>query len=337
MGYAHVQGQSQRVGGSRRNPTEAEMISAWIAERREFLEALPHDSKGHSKPQLKDIVAVVTPFSAQAGLIRQELRKRGIDKVTVGTVHALQGAERDVVLFSSVYTHDDRVSEFFFDRDKTMLNVTVSRARDSFIVFGDMAIFDPGVPERPSGLLARYLFSDEGNEIVDVRPPRWLMSLEPQPPREVAGPEAHQAELQCRLARAEHAVWITSPFVSADAIMVDGVDAQIRQAVERGVSVTCYIDARLNCDAHGVERPASTRGKALLRAAGATVRIAWNIHNKTLCVDHWLISEGSFNWLSAQRRDRGSYRRYERSLVYESVSLQPRIDKFVAEMEFRVI
>jgi hypothetical protein len=119
--------------------------------------------------------------------------------------------------------------------------------------------------------------------------------------------------------------------------MVDEVDAQIRQAVERGVVVTCYIDVRLNCDAHGVERSAATRGKALLRAAGATVRIARNIHNKTLCVDDWLISEGSFNWLSAQRRDRGAYRRYERSLVYESVSLQPQIGEFIDEMESRVI
>jgi hypothetical protein len=337
MGYAHVQGRSERVGGSRTNHPEAEMIAAWIAERREFLEALPHASKDHSKPLLKDIVAVVTPFSAQARLIRQQLGERGIRDVTVGTVHALQGAERDVVLFSSVYTRDDRGSEFFFDRDKTMLNVTVSRARDSFIVFGDMAIFDPEVPKRPSGLLARYLFADEVNEIVDVRPPRWLMSTVLQPPREVAGLEAHQAELQCCLVRAEQAVWITSPFVSADAITADGLDVQIRQAVERGVVVTCYIDARLNCDFHGVERPATTRGKELLHAAGATVRIGRDIHNKTLCIDHWLISEGSFNWLSAQRRDRGSYRRYERSLVYESVSLRPRIEKFVDEMECRVI
>lgn len=210
------------------------MIAAWIAERREFLEVLPHESKDHSKPLLKDIVAVVTPFSAQARLIRQQLGERGIRDVTVGTVHALQGAERDVVLFSSVYTRDDRGSEFFFDRDKTMLNVTVSRARNSFIVFGDMAIFDPGVPERPSGLLARYLFADEVNEIVDVQPRR-LISTHPQPPREVVGLEAHQAELRCCLARAERAVWITSPFVSADAITADGVDVQIRQAVERGV------------------------------------------------------------------------------------------------------
>jgi hypothetical protein len=144
-------------------------------------------------------------------------------------------------------------------------------------------------------------------------------------------------ELRCCLARAEHAVWITSPFISADAITADGVDVQIRQAVERGMVVTCFIDARLNCDAHGVERRAATRGKALLHAAGAIVRIARNIHNKTLCVDHRRISEGSFNWLSAQRRDCGLYRRYERSLVYESVSLQSRIDQFVDEMERRVI
>jgi len=45
-----------------------------------------------------------------------------------------------------------------------MLNVAVSRAQDSFLVFGDTKILDPCRPS-PSGILARILFENERNEI----------------------------------------------------------------------------------------------------------------------------------------------------------------------------
>ena len=75
----------------------------------------------------------------------------------IGTVHALQGAERPVILFSSVYGPGD-TGTMFFDRDNkpNMLNVAVSRAKDSFIVFGNKNIFDSQTL-KPSGILARHL------------------------------------------------------------------------------------------------------------------------------------------------------------------------------------
>lgn len=41
-----------------------------------------------------------------------------------------------------------------------MLNVAVSRAKDSFLVIGNLALLDRRKPSRPSGLLASRLFHD---------------------------------------------------------------------------------------------------------------------------------------------------------------------------------
>src|SRR6185295_12451318 len=98
---------------------------------------------------------------------RELLRQYRIgDEMTVGTVHALQGAARDIIIFSPAHTAEDGQS-LFFDRGPNLINVAVSRARDSFLVFGDMRMFDPARPSWPSGKLAAHLFRS-GTEIPDV-------------------------------------------------------------------------------------------------------------------------------------------------------------------------
>lgn len=48
-----------------------------------------------------------------------------------------------------------------------MLNVAVSRAKDSFLVIGNLALFDAKKPSRPSGLLAKDLFNSDGSAALD--------------------------------------------------------------------------------------------------------------------------------------------------------------------------
>ena len=45
-----------------------------------------------------------------------------------------------------------------------MLNVAVSRAKDSFLVFGDMSLFNIKSLS-PTGILAKYLFEKEDNKM----------------------------------------------------------------------------------------------------------------------------------------------------------------------------
>ena len=171
LGYAHISGQSRRVTGSRENQDEATIIVRWIAEHHDML--VSHYSE--KSLRLNKIVAIVTPFRSQANLLQRLLKKFGItERLTVGTVHVLQGAECPVVIFSPVYGSNDR-PPYFFDRDNSMLNVAVSRAQDSFLVFGNMNNFDQEASSKPSGILASFLFRDEGNEITQAASGRDLL------------------------------------------------------------------------------------------------------------------------------------------------------------------
>lgn len=161
MGYLHIDGKGQQAyGGSRYNTFEAETIAGWLSENKEQIE------RQYGKP-LHKVVGVITPFSAQVNAIKTALGKHNIncssdeEALTVGTVHSLQGAERAIVLFSSVYSkHEDGG---FIDSDNSMLNVAVSRAKDSFLVFGDMDLFEIQPSFSPRGLLAKYLFASDNN------------------------------------------------------------------------------------------------------------------------------------------------------------------------------
>ena len=163
IGYWHIDGHCQKTnGGSRHNQEEAETIAQWLAAQRATLE-LFYDLPLHQ------ILGVVTPFGAQVRAIGKACREQGIavgqgeDSMTVGTVHALQGAERPVIIFSPVYSKD--ADGGFIDSSPSMLNVAVSRAKDSFLVFGDMDVFRAAPQTTPRGLLAQFLFRKGGNAL----------------------------------------------------------------------------------------------------------------------------------------------------------------------------
>lgn len=167
MGYLHIPGRSERRGGSWFNKAEAQAIAMWIEKNRRRMESHP----AYRNMSLGEIIGVITPYKAQESEINLEIKKAlgsqsGLDKITVGTVHALQGAERPIILFSSVYSPGDSLS--FMNDEVNMLNVAVSRAKDSFLVFGNMEIFkQKDGRHHPSGILADYLFADEQNKLPD--------------------------------------------------------------------------------------------------------------------------------------------------------------------------
>lgn len=162
MGYLHIDGKCERSGGSRANVLEAEVIADWIVQNRSKLE------RRYNKP-VCEIVGVVTPFGGQVAQITDACEARGIavgkgeGQMTVGTVHSLQGAERIVVIFSPTYSRD--ADGKFMDARRSMLNVGVSRAKDSFLVFGDMSVFKTSSAGTPRGLLATFLFKSKDNEM----------------------------------------------------------------------------------------------------------------------------------------------------------------------------
>src|SRR6266446_6800118 len=310
LGYAHIPGQSRHIAGSRDSAEEAHVIAQWIVEHRDTL------TSQYSGKNLEDIIAIITPFKRQTSLLKRMLKEHGItEPIDVGTVHVLQGAERPIVLFSSVYGMNDS-PPFFFDRSN-MLNVAVSRARDSFLVFGNLNNFHRQDSRVASGALARFLFADAGNEITDISlPVRRDVTLSATHPH-LDTLEAHRTALTDGLRHAQHAVWIVSPFISAHAIDADRLPLLIRDTVKRGVIVTVYFNPQLNSDENGLKKPTAVRGIRMLREGGAHVKEVRSEHSKTLMIDHTVLIEGSFNWLSASRDNQSRYHRRERSLRYE--------------------
>ena len=88
-------------------------------------------------------VGVITPFAAQAALIRKSAFKQfqgeHLDDIdfTSGTAHRFQGDERDVILFSTVIApNTPPKTARWIENQRNLLNVAVSRARKALIIFG---------------------------------------------------------------------------------------------------------------------------------------------------------------------------------------------------------
>lgn len=324
MGYVHIKGESQTSGGSRKNEREAGSVVAWIAENKEKLEK-------YYKKDIDDIVGIITPFSAQKQLLIQGLTSQGITISKAGTVHALQGAERFVVIFSSVYSKRDS-QPYFFDRGPNMLNVAVSRAKDSFIVFGDMDIFDPA-SNTPSGLLAKYLFASENNELANSHLPSPTDGTVLREIDRIRTLQKHKDALARAFERAKRRLIIVSPYLRWRAVDADNICEKVAQAHGRGVEVQIYVDDGFN---QNLELPSAAKAVEALRQNGASVHLCHNIHSKIICIDDDVFIEGSFNWLSAERINE-EYSRYETSTIHMGESATTFIADTLKDIQERLI
>ncbi|MHA6885814.1 AAA domain-containing protein [Ralstonia pseudosolanacearum] len=312
VGYVHLPGVATRSGKSRSNPVEASAIVKWLAQRRASIEtAFAADGKTFGQ-----LVAVVTPFSAQARQVRRMLeREFGKDHgVTVGTVHALQGAERRIVIFSPTYGLGTTPGRTFFDADPSILNVAISRAQDAFLIFGNMHLFQPA-GSHPSAIVGKMLLRGGENEISDVPAELLAPGFDMSPAALIRDLEAHRAVLDEAFRTARTRLVIVSPFLATPALEADRILDKVSETTGRGVSVTVVSDPGLN------QRDAAEYQRCLARleAAGARIRIAQSqgVHSKLILVDYAWLVVGSFNWLSAVRNGASSYARYESSVRYD--------------------
>ena len=131
IGWIDVRGEVRRGGaGSWTNIAEAEVAVRQIAAM------VRHAGRS---------VGVVTPFSAQAALIQrlarsdEQLGDERLDAADFccGTAHRFQGGERDTIVFSAVLTPGvPQRTAAWVEREKNLINVAVSRARQSLVVLG---------------------------------------------------------------------------------------------------------------------------------------------------------------------------------------------------------
>ena len=130
--WIEVAGRAERGAGgrSRQNRTEAARVAQEVAGAWGSLGGRP------------GAVGVVTPYAAQVAAMRAALRAElgaeAVDMITVGTAHAFQGSETDVLYFSTVVDRSMPAHDLVFAADRNLVNVALSRARRRLVVVGDL-------------------------------------------------------------------------------------------------------------------------------------------------------------------------------------------------------
>lgn len=336
MGYLHIDGKGMQTnGGSRYNAFEAGTIAAWLVAQKEEIER-------HYGEPLHKVVGVITPFSAQVNAIKAALRKfdincsGGDDSLTVGTMHSLQGAERAIVLFSPVYSkHEDGG---FIDSDSSMLNVAVSRAKDSFLVLGDMDLFEIQPGSSPRGLLAKYLFASDSNALQFEFLERKDLSTAQTQISTLHGVEEHDAFLNQTFGTIGKNITIVSPWLSWQKLEQTGFLTSMMQARSRGIDITVVTDRNYNTEHADYQK--HIEKKQHLHAAleklnemGIATKLVKRVHSKIVIGDEGLLCVGSFNWFSATREEK--YQRYDTSMVYRGESLTGEIKTIYTSLKQR--
>jgi hypothetical protein len=108
-------------------------------------------------------LAILAPHRAQNSAITQRLaqllseRGASVTLPVIDTVERLQGAERDVVLFSVTSSDPDALDSPFLN-NPNRFNVAITRARHKLVVVGSRAFFTQ-VPHTDAGLQAHYGFT----------------------------------------------------------------------------------------------------------------------------------------------------------------------------------
>jgi len=81
-------------------------------------------------------IGIISPYKAQVHCLKRMLAEAEI-KVSVNTVDAFQGQERDVIYISTVRSNDQGIIGFLSDYRR--MNVALTRARKKLVVNGDSA------------------------------------------------------------------------------------------------------------------------------------------------------------------------------------------------------
>ena len=148
--WVDVRGRTRRPsGGSAVNEAE---VDAVVQELRRLVVEMKYDGT----------VGVVTPFRAQADLIRERVVSDDAlapalmkAEFEANTADRFQGDERDVMLFSPVMsTGASEGAVRFLNRERNRFNVAVTRARAALVVVGNKALAQTGDVEYLRNLAA---------------------------------------------------------------------------------------------------------------------------------------------------------------------------------------
>lgn len=187
-------------------------------------------------------------------------------------------------------------------------------------------VFEP----KPVAILPATGSNDE--VMISAAVPEYTGNFCGQEVTRLAGSADHRRILREAFAKARKRLVIVSPFITLPAVWADRIPDLVRDAVHQGVEVLIIADDRLNLDSGDKIKETCRAAIEELCQAGATVKLARALHNKTLCIDDKVIVEGSYNWLSAVRDSRSRNQRQECSIAYCGKGVEKMIRDAMSEI-----
>lgn len=260
-------------------------------------------------------VGVVVPYRAQVKATLTGLQDADSPEICdVGTVHAFQGREFDVVVFDLVedgkgwISQAGRGSEFAYNGVR-MFGVGVTRVRHRLYLVVDFRVVKAARKGTPlAALHDRYLAGD-----VTVHSAAQLLGLEPVPATIETVPDLRESlsryvevdeildevsfpeSLARLIVGAGRSIWLWAPWTGRRSAPLLPL---LRAAVERGVDVRAFV--RTDAD-RNMQRETFQHWLSELAATGTRIIRADVEHRKVVVVDELVVVNGSYNPLSQHR------------------------------------
>ena len=117
---------------------------------------------------LKD-ASIITPFKNQQNLINSMLKENNINNISCGTIHQVQGAEKNTIIISSSIS--PKTSKKTFDwikNNSEITNVAVTRAKNNLIVVADVEALEKLSKDKKDDLynLVKYVSNNGKTEVL---------------------------------------------------------------------------------------------------------------------------------------------------------------------------
>ena len=137
----------------------------------------------YAKQNTDKSIAVITPFVNQRALIEQAIKENHLENLVCGTVHAFQGDEKDVVLFSTALSNRTNVGTYqWLKNNKELINVATSRAKDKLVLLADSKELErlhAGQADDDLYELAQYIKTNGKSEITEKHISSRALGIQP--------------------------------------------------------------------------------------------------------------------------------------------------------------
>lgn len=252
-------------------------------------------------------IGIVTPYRAQADALIREIGKQIPDmrQGAIGTIHNFQGAEKPVMICSAkVCPPQDMGALAWLNSKPNFLNVAVSRAKELFILVGNLHFLEQGgftgkliKHIETYGVIAEYKTKAEINSVKAEVNSVYKLNTETAP---VIKNCDHIQILEEALNSAKNEICIVVPTIQGDA--AEHFIRSVVAALERGVKVTVfYGTARRDRTSNAAPTQAEMNLQTLfMRYYGASlVKLSgMGTASKVLICDDQFAVVGCWGWLS---------------------------------------